>query len=480
MKILLTLSILCLLLACTLAKAAENVEGPAACQQCGMDRTVFARSRVLITYADGTTAGECSIHCATAEMKKSGNKEIKTLMVADYNSKELTDAKTATWVVGGAKEGVMTSVAKWAFARDADARQFVRDNGGTVTTFDQVMKAASEEADRDAGGGHDHHGHMGPGAQLIFNPAFGDDIYHTHPAGMWMINYRYMHMNMSGLQSGANSIPVSIVSPVGSKPFGYMMTPTGMTMDMSMVMAMVGVTDNFTLMGMVTYQSNQMEMLMNMGMGGMGNQPQDAMRTRGVADSELRGIYGLTRNLVASLGFSLPTGSTKQTIEMMGMTFRAPYDMQLGSGTFDLKPALTYSALSDDAKWNWGGQAMYTWHMGKNQGYSLGDSIKVTSWIQRAFGPFSSWLRLAFNDTGRIKGRDPEIDRSLDPMMGAPMPDADPRNYGGERLDALAGVSLMAGPVAIGIEGGVPLYQYLNGLQLKTDWFLTAGAQLMF
>jgi len=164
----------------------------------------------------------------------------------------------------------------------------------------------------------------------------------------------------------------------------------------------------------------------------------------------------------------------------MGMTFRAPYDMQLGSGTFDLKPAITYSALSDDARWNWGGQAMYTWHTAKNDGYSLGDSIKVTSWLQRAFGPVSSWVRVAFTDTGRIKGSDPEIDRILNPMMGAPMPDADPRNYGGERLDALVGVSLMAGPVAIGVEGGVPVYQYLNGLQLQTDWFLTAGIQLMF
>jgi nitrous oxide reductase accessory protein NosL len=477
MKQFLMISVVCLFFICPNAGAAETIEGPESCRQCGMDRTVFARSRMLIVYADGTTAGLCSIHCAAAELKKSGDREVKALMVADYNSKELTDAKTATWVIGGAQPGVMTSVAKWAFAREEDARQFIQVNGGTAATFDQALKAAGEESERDAGSGHDHHDHMGPGAQMLYNPAFGDDIYHTHPAGMWMISYKYMHMNMDGLRAGTTNIPVGIVSPVGSKPFGYMMTPTGMTMDMNMVMVMAGVTDRLTLMGMVNYQSNRMDMLMNMGMG---NMPQPAMRTSGLSDTELRGVYRLTKNLVGSLGFSLPTGNTKQTIDMMGMTFRAPYDMQLGSGTFDLKPALTCSALSDDARWNWGGQAMYTWHTGKNQGYSLGDSVKVTSWLQRAFGPVSSWLRLAFNETGRIKGRDPEIDRSLDPMMGAPMPDADPRNYGGEKLDALAGVSLVAGPVSVGVEGGLPLYQYLNGLQLKTDWFLTAGAQLMF
>jgi hypothetical protein len=36
------------------------------------------------------------------------------------------------------------------------------------------------------------------------------------------------------------------------------------------------------------------------------------------------------------------------------------------------------------------------------------------------------------------------------------------------------------GPVSIGVEGGIPLYQNLNGLQLKNDWYLTAGIQVMF
>jgi hypothetical protein len=166
---------------------------------------------------------------------------------------------------------------------------------------------------------------------------------------------------------------------------------------------------------------------------------------------------------------------------MMGMQFRAPYDMQLGSGTWDLKPALTYSALSDDAKWNWGTQAMYTYHTGTNsEGYSLGDSFKATSWLQRSFGPATTWLRLAYTDTGRISGRDPEIRKILDPMMGAPTPDADPRNYGGQRLDGLMGINIVAGRLTFGVEGGIPLYQYLNGLQLKTKWVINTGIQVMF
>ncbi|KJU82954.1 hypothetical protein MBAV_004851 [Candidatus Magnetobacterium bavaricum] len=36
------------------------------------------------------------------------------------------------------------------------------------------------------------------------------------------------------------------------------------------------------------------------------------------------------------------------------------------------------------------------------------------------------------------------------------------------------------GPVSFGIEGGIPAYQRLNGLQMKTDWLITAAMQVMF
>ena len=77
--------------------------------------------------------------------------------------------------------------------------------------------------------------------------------------------------------------------------------------------------------------------------------------------------------------------------------------MQLGSGSFDLKPALTYSALSDNALWNWGAQVMYTYHIDTGNDYTLGDSIKLTTWLRRAFGPTATSLRLAYSDTERSK-----------------------------------------------------------------------------
>ncbi len=468
------------------AGAVGGFEGPKTCKQCGMDRTVFSRSRMLITYADGTAVGVCSLHCAASELRQNRDKQVKSLRVADYATQELIDAGTAIWVVGGKKEGVMTSLPKWAFARVEDAQKFVKENGGEAAPFDKVMKSAEAEVGGDTTMTHKQHTHaghdMGLGAQMEFNPAFGDDIYHTHPAGMWMVNYKFMHMDMSGLRDGITDVDQSSVGFKRNKPYNYMMIPTSMTMDMHMFMVMYGITDRLTLMAMVNYLHNEMKMLMDMGPGKMikGEPP---MRTSGFGDTELRGIYKINKYLVGSLGLSLPTGSIEEEFETMRMTFRAPYDMQLGSGTYDLKPALTYSSLSEDRRWNWGVQAMYTIHLGKNENnWSFGDNFRVTSWLQRAMGPFTSWMRLAYNDTGRIRGKDSEIEKLIHPStgMGAPMPDADPNNYGGQRLDGLIGLSYSKGPFSFGVEGGIPFYQNLNGLQLKTKWVLNAGIQVMF
>ncbi|HXX57561.1 MAG TPA: hypothetical protein VEI96_06135 [Thermodesulfovibrionales bacterium] len=321
---------------------------------------------------------------------------------------------------------------------------------------------------------------MVPGAQMLFNPAFGDEIFHNHPAGMWMVDFKFQHADMSGLRDGTTNVSLDQVIPMSGTQYGYMMAPTSMTMDMYMLMVMYGITDRLTMMFMGTYQVNEMNMVMNMGMG-MGNVIQPPMRTSGFGDTELWGIYKISKYLVGSLGLSIPTGSINEEFETMGAQFRAPYDMQLGSGTWNLKPSLTYTALSDDAKWNWGAQATYTYHIGKNSNdYSLGNSINVTGWLQRAFGPATGWLRLAFNSTGRIDGQDPEIGKLLDPMAGAPTPDADPNNYGGQRLNGFLGASYKKGPFSIGVEAGIPLYQDLNGLQLKSKWFITAGIQAMF
>jgi copper chaperone NosL len=121
------------------------VEGIKSCKQCGMDRTTFAHSRMLIIYSDGSSTGTCSLNCAVTELKENRGKQVKTLLVADYSTKELTDAGLAHWVIGGKKPGVMTALAKWAFVRKEDAQRFVKENDGRVTTLAEALDLALKE-----------------------------------------------------------------------------------------------------------------------------------------------------------------------------------------------------------------------------------------------------------------------------------------------------------------------------------------------
>lgn len=150
MKRLLTLfATLWLLVAASLAAvAADTVEPPEDCKYCGMDRTKFAHSRMLVVY-DGSTAGTCSLHCTAVELATSIDRNPAAIKVGDFNTKQLIDAETAFWVVGGNRMGVMTSRAKWAFAEKSAAEAFIKANQGTLVSFDDAIRAAYEDMYKD-------------------------------------------------------------------------------------------------------------------------------------------------------------------------------------------------------------------------------------------------------------------------------------------------------------------------------------------
>lgn len=159
MKNLWTALLLCLSLV-TVCLAGEKVEAPLECQQCGMDRTFFAHSRMIVTYTDGISTGTCSINCVVTDLNAAKGKEVKSYQVADYMTKKLIDAKSATWVIGGMKKGVMTTVAKWAFADKKGAESFIKENGGNLATFAEALKATENERAKDMQqNDHDHKGH---------------------------------------------------------------------------------------------------------------------------------------------------------------------------------------------------------------------------------------------------------------------------------------------------------------------------------
>ncbi|HYG70621.1 MAG TPA: nitrous oxide reductase accessory protein NosL [Anaeromyxobacteraceae bacterium] len=119
-----------------------DVKAHPSCRDCGMDREKFAATRMRITWEDGSSVGLCSLRCAAVELATALDRAPAAIEVADATTGELVPAESAVWVIGGAKPGVMTARAKWAFADRARADAFVREHGGTVATFDEAVRAA--------------------------------------------------------------------------------------------------------------------------------------------------------------------------------------------------------------------------------------------------------------------------------------------------------------------------------------------------
>ena len=268
-----------------------------------------------------------------------------------------------------------------------------------------------------------------------------------------MVSYRYMYMSMDGVDGSFA---------------GYMMRPESMDMQMHMVGAMYTPTDNLTIGMMMPYIVNEMDMLM------AGNPT--SMESEGWGDLKLSGIYRVWSNpahqLLLNLGVSFPTGSVD---EKNAAGNRMPYPMQLGSGSYGLIPGITYSGLSNG--WGWGAQANGTFYLDENKhDYTLGNRYGLSMWGLRDLCRSSAVsLRLSGSRTENINGADTGL---VPPPAMSPL--ADPDLRAGTRMDLLAGIDFRRGNLRLALEGGAPVYQELDGPQLKTAWLFTGGVQVSF
>ena len=115
------------------------------CQLCGMQKSKFEHSWMVLEHEDGSKAGLCSVHCAAINMALNIDKPVTKATVGDYNAKKQIDADKAYWVIGGNKMGVMTTRAKWAFETKDAADKFISESGGRPATYEEVVKAAFED-----------------------------------------------------------------------------------------------------------------------------------------------------------------------------------------------------------------------------------------------------------------------------------------------------------------------------------------------
>lgn len=305
---------------------------------------------------------------------------------------------------------------------------------------------------------------------------------HVHERNQWMFSYRYMNMQMQGTMSGRKYMEAGDVFKT------YLMSPENMRMNMHMMMVMYGITDRITVMGMGSFMSLQMNMSMfalshHHGSGTSDGQHQ--MRTSGVGDVELHGLVAIVKNshhqLVSSMGFNLPLGSIAHEGEKDDMFYdrqRLPYNMQTGSGSFELIPGITW--IYTHANLSCAAQVTGTWRTGVNKnGYQWGNEMGINTWLAYNWWKMlGTSARIEGTGSGCIKGYDRTLYVYNEPA-------ANPYNYGGKKLNVYAGLHFKAlkgrlSQHVLGFEYGWPLYQDYNGIQMPMTQMLNASWSLTF
>lgn len=319
---------------------------------------------------------------------------------------------------------------------------------------------------------------------------FGD----MYSMGRWMVSYRYMRMDMDGNRVGTSNVSAEdIATTVPNRFFGRPMqpptlriVPEDMTGEMHMFGLMYMPSARLNWMFMAPYVEKEMDLVTFRGRAGTARLGEFTTSASGLGDVRAGPLLRLFerdgRHLHLSGMVSFPTGSTDEedtVLTPLGTTpkVRLPYPMQIGSGTFDLLPGLTYTQRFDN--WSFGAQVNANVRLGDNDDdYSFGNEIETRLWASRVWAPWlSTSLQLAFSERGKIDG--------FDSRIVGPVQTADPDNYGGERLDLGFGINLLGREGALRghrlrFEYLLPVHQRLNGPQLELDATVVVRYQYMF
>lgn len=290
---------------------------------------------------------------------------------------------------------------------------------------------------------------------------------HVHRRGELMLSYRLMLMEMDGLQDGTQSISTDNLFSNTS----FMMAPENMKMWMHMLGAMYGLTDDWTVMIMLPYLSNEMTMSRKM------QNDQIEGRSSGIGDVSLTGMYHIfekeNQRLQVNLGLYFPTGSIEESRE----GHRLGYPMQIGSGSYAVQPTLNYSYFG--SRYSLGAQAGLKQFIDENKAdYKRGPQYSLSAWgAYNVNDGLSSSVRLLYKATDPMTGSDQNIHGMMSPTHRSEF-------QHGNVVFALVGLNLLGVEVAkghrIGLEFGAPIYQDLSGPQMKSAWVGTLGWQKVF
>lgn len=369
---------------------------------------------------------------------------------------------------------------------------FLVANAALNVNFSDLGRSLTEE--------HSHHHHHDMTEHEPLMPAglmcVGGHM--LNQEGDFMVGYVYQYLRETGNMLNRTSK----ASDAAMAANGYRTIPTFHDMHMHMIDLMYAPTDWFNIMVMPMFMDMDMDLR---SLSGVPARPvgEDHLhgghQTGGIGDTLMFGMFKLFKHrghhVNLGLGFSAPTGDVDIKLNRQHQQDGGfiHYQMQLGSGTWDFLPSLTYLGQYD--RFSWGAQANANVRMQNrnDSGYRLGNMFQASAW-----GSYSilNWLsgsvRGVYTVEGSIKGEFNPVPgncfyASCSPDNVNPTSSTldDPRNYGGRFWDVGFGLNVVVpgGEFSgnhLSVEWLQPVHEDVNGFQLERKGTLFATWSYMF
>ena len=312
----------------------------------------------------------------------------------------------------------------------------------------------------------------------------------------WSLGYRFVHAKFDGYRDGTDDLSIDEVQfKPGTEDRtadNFPIVPKTIHQRAHLVEIGYDVTEKWSVSLLLPFIHQKTDHISSVGQvdvdGVIYDFSEFTIESSGLGDIALSASHPAWRRgqhyVMATAGVSLPVGSIEEighTPREPGKDTQLPFTMQLGSGTFDLTPSLTYAGTG--TLWSWGGQLRSTLRLGENdRDYRLGNRLTLTGWLKTTrFDWIAPSLKLAFRSWGEVHGEDAALKVPTPPAFPFPAAVTDPSKFGGQKLNAVLGATVKwpgGGRFehhALELDWGVPLYQSLNGPQPKEVWSCDFG-----
>ncbi len=288
--------------------------------------------------------------------------------------------------------------------------------------------------------------------------------------GQWALVVRASQDRYDGLRDSRDDL-----STAEAFAGGYTIAPTERADSRLEIEALFGLDERWDLYALLPYSARDLDYESSL------TGPAD-VDTHGLGDIQIGGIFRSydvdgTR-LSYLIGVSIPTGDVSEKGDYAGLIeTKLPYDLQQGTGTFDLHPGVLWESRKGELLMGARAEGRIHMETENDEGYFWSNSMRVDLWAGTELADdLTGTLRVRADWWGDLHS----FDADLDPTQS---PGEDSLRQGGTRVNLYGGVSWDLNDERtqqLGLEVGVPVDEWLDGPQLSQELSLLLGWRASF